>query len=58
MSRTIYGICVNDIDINQRKLLNLMKETLPDFHLTEKSVYDDYIAVCNTEVCLSARKNG
>ena len=31
MSRTIYGICVNDIDINQRKLLNLMKETLPDF---------------------------
>ena len=26
MSRAIYGICVNDVDINQRKLLKLMKE--------------------------------
>lgn len=52
MSRTIYGICVNDIDINQRKLLNLMKETLQDFPSDGKSVYDDYIAVCNTESML------
>lgn len=52
MSRAIYGICVDDIDINQRKLLKLMKETPPDFPSDSKSVYDDYIAVCNTESML------
>lgn len=48
MSRAIYGICVDDVDINQRKLLKLMKETPSDFPSDSKSVYDDYIAVCNT----------
>lgn len=58
MSRTIYGICVNDIDINQRKLLNLMKETLPDFHLTENLYTMITLRYVIQKVCLSARKNG
>ena len=49
MNRAIYGICVDDVDINQRKLLKLMKETPSDFPSDSKSVFDDYIAVCNTE---------
>lgn len=49
MNRAIYGICVDDVDINQRKLLKLMKETPSDFPSDSKSVFDDYIAVYNTE---------
>ena len=49
MNRAIYGICVDDVDINQRKLLKLMKETPSDFPSDSKSIFDDYIAVCNTE---------
>lgn len=52
MNRAIYGICVDDVDINQRKLLKLMKETLPEFPSDGKSVYDDYIAECNTKSML------
>ena len=56
MSRAIYGICVDDVDVNQRKPLKLMKETPPDFPSDGKSVYDDYIAVCNTESMLISRE--
>ena len=49
MNRAIYGICVDDVDINQRKLLKLMKETPSDFPSDSNSIFNDYIAVCNTE---------
>lgn len=42
----IYGICVNNLTIDQRKLIRLMQDTMPDFPSDNKSVYADYIADC------------
>lgn len=44
--RKIYGICINNLTIDQRKLIRLMQDTVPDFPSDNESVYDDYIADC------------
>lgn len=44
--RKIYGICVNNLTIDKRKLIRLMQETVPDFPSDNESVYADYIADC------------
>ena len=44
--REIYGICVNNLTIDQKKLVRLMQDTMPDFPSDNESVYADYIADC------------
>lgn len=44
--REIYGICVNNLTIDQKKLVRLMQDTVPDFPSDNESVYADYIADC------------
>lgn len=46
MNRTIYGICVDEINVNHDKLIQLMRETPPDFPSDSKSVYSEYIIGC------------
>lgn len=42
----IYGICVNNLTIDKKKLVRLMQDTMPDFPSDGESVYADYIADC------------
>lgn len=44
--REIYGICVNNLKVDKRKLIRLMQDTVPDFPSDNESVYADYIADC------------
>ena len=44
--RAIYGICVNNLTIDKKKLVRLMQDTMPDFPSDAESVYADYIADC------------
>lgn len=44
--REIYGICVNNLTIDQKKLVRLMQDTIPDFPSDNESVYADYITDC------------
>ena len=44
--REIYGICVNNLTIDKKKLVRLMQNTIPDFPSDNESVYADYITDC------------
>ena len=41
--REIYGICVNNLTIDKKKLVRLMQDTILDFPSDNESVYADYI---------------
>lgn len=49
MTHMMYGVCINNIEVDHDKLIALMKETLPDFPSENASIYADYIAECKTK---------